>query len=266
MRSVRIAYALIRLYPHAWRVRYESELRALLQDQPPSFPQLVDLLRGCGSEWGRLLSDPVAYPRFSTVPREPILGTMQIASGLLFGLCVVGSGEMLRQWQPPPVTMPGLSIATFAYLAVILRVFPVTRSRWTRYHLGVAETWAWLAMIASISVLERWSGAGIQVPGRMQGLMTAAEVIRVAGCLWFLSTCTKACARAFETHRVLRAAQRDEYRIRLRLETAERYVDTAPDEVATARSELADVHGRIRRHVSELHEIPLLSIIGLRKL
>ena len=265
MRSVRIAHALIRLYPRAWRVRYAGELGALLQDQPPSFPQLVDLLRGCGSEWGRVLSDPIAYPRLSVFPREPLLGSMQLASGLLFGLVVIGGAELLRGWRPSPVTMPGVSVAMFVYLAAILRVFPVTKSRWTRYHVGVAEVWVWLAMIASLSVLERWSGAGPQAPAPMHGLLTAAEVIRVAACLWFLSMSTKAAARAFETHRVLQAAQRDEYRVRLRLETAERYADDAPAEIEIARSALADVHDRIRRHADELRRIPLLSLIGLRK-
>ena len=37
---------LISLYPAAWRARYEPELRAILEDRPPSFRDRVDLVRG----------------------------------------------------------------------------------------------------------------------------------------------------------------------------------------------------------------------------
>jgi hypothetical protein len=64
---------------------------------------------------------------------------------------------------------------------------------------------------------------------------------------------------------VLQAARMDQYRMRLRLETAARYVDVAPVEVHAASSALAEVQDRIRRHVTEIRQIPLLSLIGLRK-
>jgi hypothetical protein len=254
MRSVRFAHAVVRLYPHAWRLRYEGELRALLQDHPPSLGQLFDLLRGCGSEWSRVLSDPVESPRISLLPRD---GTMQLGSALLFGLFVVAVGELLRNWRPSPVTTAGLSVAMFAHLALSVRVFPVIRSRWTRYHIGVTEAWVWLMTIASLLVLERWSGAGIP--------SAAIDLVRAFSSFWFVSLCNTATARAFAVLRGLQAAQRDEYRMRLRLETAERYADATPAEVEMARSALDEVHDRIRRHVSELHQIPLLSLIGLRK-
>ena len=254
MRSVRLADAVIRLYPHTWRVRYEGELRAMLQNHPPSLGQLLDLLRGCGSEWGRVLSDPVAYPQLSAFPREAILGTMQIGCGLLFGLLVVATGELLRGWRPSPIALSGFSAATFVYLAVVVRALPAIRSRWTRYHIGVPEVWIWLAAVASSFVLERWIG-GI--------LFVAIDVIRVASCFWFLSMATPASFTAFETHRLLRAARLDEYGARLRVETAERHGEAA--DVEAARGALVDVHHRIRRHASELRQISLWSLIGLRK-
>ena len=253
MRSVAIAHALIRLYPRAWRVRYEGELRALVQDHPPSLAQLVDLLRGCGSEWGRLLTDPVAYPRLSA----EIDAATQICYALLFGIFVVGAGELLRNWRQPPLTPFGISVASFVHLALILRVLPIVTRRRSWRRVGVLEAWLWLATVTSTFLLDRWSGVGIPFP--------AIDVIRAASCLWCLSMATPASAKVFDIHSVQCAARRDEYRIRLGLETAERYANDAPAEIEIARTALADVRGRIRRHADELRRIPLLSLIGLRK-
>jgi hypothetical protein len=46
----RIARLLVRLYPGAWRDRYETEMLALLEDGPPTWWQVLDLARGLLSE------------------------------------------------------------------------------------------------------------------------------------------------------------------------------------------------------------------------
>ncbi len=38
--------ALLRLYPRAWRQRYEAEFLAMLEDRPPSLRDRIDILRG----------------------------------------------------------------------------------------------------------------------------------------------------------------------------------------------------------------------------
>jgi hypothetical protein len=47
---------IVRLYPRAWRERYEDEMRALLEQTPTSARVWWDLARGLAAEWGRLVS------------------------------------------------------------------------------------------------------------------------------------------------------------------------------------------------------------------
>jgi hypothetical protein len=47
---------IVRLYPRAWRERYEDEMRALLEQTPPSSRVVWDLARGLGSEWAQALT------------------------------------------------------------------------------------------------------------------------------------------------------------------------------------------------------------------
>jgi hypothetical protein len=42
---------LLWLYPADWRERYEAELEALLEEEPPSARQVLDLVRGAIDAW-----------------------------------------------------------------------------------------------------------------------------------------------------------------------------------------------------------------------
>ena len=47
----RLALAMLRLYPRAWRQRYEDEQSALIVDTTPTWRVLVDLARTTAGEW-----------------------------------------------------------------------------------------------------------------------------------------------------------------------------------------------------------------------
>ena len=69
----KVAKFLIRLYPGAWRVRYGDEFHALLDDSPPKFSTLFDLLKG-------------AIQMQLAVPNFPRVALLLSSLGLLVGL------------------------------------------------------------------------------------------------------------------------------------------------------------------------------------
>jgi hypothetical protein len=58
----RIAHFLLRLYPRPWRMRYEEEVRALLDDRAPGWRDVAGLVRGGSREWIHTLADPAEHP------------------------------------------------------------------------------------------------------------------------------------------------------------------------------------------------------------
>jgi hypothetical protein len=56
------AVLLLRLYPRTWRMRYEEEVRVLLDDRAPGWSDLAGLVRGAGREWIHTLADPIEHP------------------------------------------------------------------------------------------------------------------------------------------------------------------------------------------------------------
>ena len=48
-----LARRIVRSHPRAWRARYEQEMLALLEASPGHWRTVVDLARGCASEWVR---------------------------------------------------------------------------------------------------------------------------------------------------------------------------------------------------------------------
>jgi hypothetical protein len=64
-----LAVLLLRLYPRAWRMRYEEEVRALLDDRAPDWRDVEGLLRGATIEWMHSVVDPLEHPVLSGILR-----------------------------------------------------------------------------------------------------------------------------------------------------------------------------------------------------
>jgi hypothetical protein len=62
-----IAFWLLRRYPAAWRMRYEDEMRAMLEDRPPTVFDLAGLAHGAVAERVRALVDPEQHPHWAFV-------------------------------------------------------------------------------------------------------------------------------------------------------------------------------------------------------
>jgi hypothetical protein len=108
---------LLRMYPRTWRMRYEEEVRAFLDDRPPGWRDLVGFARGAVAERARLVLDPVAHPLLSGV-----------VFGLSFYFAVVTTititaqlvASLLEQRVGVPPSWVG-SAAAFGQIAAMVR-------------------------------------------------------------------------------------------------------------------------------------------------
>jgi hypothetical protein len=151
-----MAIRVLRLYPAAWRMRYEEEVRALLEDSPPGVGQLFELIRGAASECVHACADPVSHPGTAAVVRAGfgfvgVFWTIQLVG--------VSSGAVLRRvtGDSPDWTGP---IANAAVLAVVIRGM-VTALSWHRKAgpfrpVGGAELRSWWAVLVLAVVLGHW--------------------------------------------------------------------------------------------------------------
>jgi len=105
--STRFARQLVRLYPRAWRARYEEEFVALLEARELGLRDVLDVGRGASREWlrstwiGRALA--LAFDAWMTA----MVSTLIIAS---IGSLVTGVGRFVMGLEPT-LTLPFLSLA-----------------------------------------------------------------------------------------------------------------------------------------------------------
>jgi hypothetical protein len=106
-------------YPRAWRERYGDEVRALLDDGHVSRADVVDLLRGCASEWKVAIADPEDHPRVFQL----FTGIEALCRGLIkiaaFLLPAIATAAYLRRHVGPPPEWVGT-------LGVMGYVLPMT--------------------------------------------------------------------------------------------------------------------------------------------
>jgi hypothetical protein len=114
----RLAIGLVRLYPQAWRGRYEAEMRALVEEEAIGPRELVDLARGS--------ADAHLHPAgVGPLPAQQMRGTVGDALSCWIGFVICGAGfAKLTEDQPfsaagaaHPVI--GVARAAIAVLAVV---------------------------------------------------------------------------------------------------------------------------------------------------
>ena len=107
-----LAVRLLRLYPRTWRMRYEEEVLALLDDRATHLRDVAGLLRGASQEWIHTLADPIEHPILAFAI-EGLAGWMgavlaiSLTANLFAGLLISALGQA-----------PGW-IATLSSVAVI---------------------------------------------------------------------------------------------------------------------------------------------------
>jgi hypothetical protein len=110
MRTDRLARALVRLYPRAWRARYEVEFVRLLDETRSSWSLVLDIARGAAVEQLRQSLRLIANPAGTADPELPlphgrafVIGVVWLSVGWLAGLQLgpfIADDWFPIQWLP----------------------------------------------------------------------------------------------------------------------------------------------------------------------
>jgi hypothetical protein len=161
--SKRFARRLVRLYPLAWRARYEEEFVALLDARVLGWLDLVDVGRGAAREWLRLTRTGRALEIAFEVWTAAVVWSLIIAS---IGSLIVGVGQFLMGFESTLV-LPFLSVE-------LARSFIVEMPAAIALAAVLAAPWFALC---------RWTGLAERMPifVRLVSLVSS-----FAMCAWFV--------------------------------------------------------------------------------
>jgi len=154
----------LRLYPRAWRERYEPEMLAVLQARPPDWRARLDLARGA---WDAHVSP-------TTVPQTPIFaalvaGVAWIATGL-----ASATQPLLPDWPGFLVeTLPLGLLGAVAAFRVVLALgrrsgMAAPRGSAGAFALAIAGHVLWIAVLAVAAIGGPYgaiTGAGQSIAG-----------------------------------------------------------------------------------------------------
>jgi hypothetical protein len=98
---------LLKLYPPAWRRRYETELAALLEEQRAGTRDILDLIRGAGDAW-------------AIGPRGPLGGLTVWLAAFAFALATIAAAVVHRALGPLPQPAGSLFDAVYWIVFIVL--------------------------------------------------------------------------------------------------------------------------------------------------
>ena len=183
-RLSRLARAIVRRYPKAWRQRYEIEIAGFIEDAPAGWRDVLDLARGCVVARARAFVEPEAHPTRAWM----LLGIVRFVPALAWYAALLGLASVLRNNLPEPPSflawaaviglLPLLVVGIRAWLKAMKRPFgPVgpLPPRW-----GIAT---WVALLSAAIVLISWADPPGNPPSRLgwTGPITSAF-----WCAWFI--------------------------------------------------------------------------------
>lgn len=160
--SSRLAAAIVERYPRAWRDRYADEMLALIEDLGAGWWDVIDLARGCSSEWRISISDPETHPRAFpiTLTTAPIVYAAVLA--LAFQAAAAALAPVLERAVGSPVVWIriGLTIAPALVVGRLILVthFSLARTTPRSWLLTWPETWLCIAFLFGGELSLAWSG------------------------------------------------------------------------------------------------------------
>ena len=178
-----VANVLIRMYPREWRSRYETEVRALMEDRAPVFADLPVLVANAGTEWGKAATDPLERPVLWSlavflrgISRDALLlsgafiGTWATATLLemLFGDAPSQVGTACGLAALGIAARMGLSSSFWATFPLSIKLRPFTRREltWSAYLMTAAVVgivWTgeppWLNLWICMIAIHAWMDA-----------------------------------------------------------------------------------------------------------
>jgi hypothetical protein len=121
----RLAQALVRRYPAAWRERYEQEVSGLIDDTSIRFGDLAELLRGLLTERARELVSSDDRPTRTAAT----IALMKVGFVLAFIGSAVGLGLGLRQLTGPWSETTRVNSSIAVVVGYLVFVLSATRAR-----------------------------------------------------------------------------------------------------------------------------------------
>ena len=153
--KISVARKLVRLYPRAWRERYEDEFIAFLDARGNlTWSDAIDILGAVGREWGRAIGH-------WTVP-EPADELQALRRQAVFDLVVIGLTAALLEILARVIAGVlggwtfggGLAVLMFVQAAVAIRcAFMYRRTSKRLLQVGERELVVWLTVILAAAVL-----------------------------------------------------------------------------------------------------------------
>ena len=141
----RVAAFVIRCYPSRWRERYEDEVLALVEADPVAWSQLVDLVRGCGSEWRSVARTGLALRQCAALGRAGLAASIFVT---LAGLILAPSAPV--GWEPDSIATlsvgPGFAGVWHLLLQRRFGGFDWSRRRYRLPSLNRRESQMWRAV------------------------------------------------------------------------------------------------------------------------
>ena len=156
-RHGRVACALLRLYPRAWRGRYGEELGALMDATPSSWLVYADLVRGAAREWLHELSGPHVFTpgwRLAWRTLSRLLTSTAIAVAIVFVSRYLAARVAAVEVPVQVVVLMGA-----LHLGLVVRVLMVLRrSGWGlratgRSVVSNSEFVAWVAVAFAVATV-----------------------------------------------------------------------------------------------------------------
>lgn len=143
---------LLRLYPPAWRSRYEVEVSDLLDEVPSSLRAAADLIRGAFREWVHLAARPAGVALSQPVGGPPMLAN--------------------------PLQRHSTSLALLAFLLVIPSLLFVASSL-LAYEVGVPGLAARIEPIVQAFTALGWVDPFLLLAPMVGFLISLAPVVRI---------------------------------------------------------------------------------------
>ena len=158
-RLSRLARAIVRRYPKAWRQRYEIEIAGFIEDAPAGWRDVLDLARGCVVERARAFVEPEAHPTRAWM----LLGLGRYVTALaLYAVIVAAAVAVRRAFGEPPASVGyvGFGVSILLMLVGLVAYFRALRPTPLAPVQRVparARVAAWLFAYAGALVLVYWS-------------------------------------------------------------------------------------------------------------
>jgi hypothetical protein len=169
-RAHRLAHRIVRLYPAAWRERYQDEMLALIDQTECSWRMTLDLASGAVVEWVHAVANPSgqgAQLRWALALRSTLRFTLSTA--LAIAVMVISRAlASAWDWEGMPASWRSASdyvaagcflTAGIRALVVMLRARRATKSRSVSHPVvSLAELSGWWALIMVAATIQRGVG------------------------------------------------------------------------------------------------------------